>query len=234
MKEREVQEIKEIEKRLKERETQQQECLSIVGTTLDVGLVTEGAALEPSLVTEDIALNDNLVAKESTYDSVTSSEQLDESSSSGNDADAEKILVDTVASENEYADIGPSYDSDTVTKIESMKKQTFDSGISSDFLQKSLYDSDDSNVQSESREKKILFGNETSSFETKIKELELSLAQQTKDFEDAKDEFSMKTDMFETYFEKLKNTRVVLERQLDHKIQDSKAKKDQFLKQIAS
>ncbi|GKA50929.1 hypothetical protein Tco_0744125 [Tanacetum coccineum] len=81
---------------------------------------------------------------------------------------------------------------------------------------------------------KIIFGNETSSFETKIKELEMTLAQQTKDFEDAKVDFSKKTDKFEIYFEKIEKTRVVLERQLDHKIQDSKAEKDQFLKQIAS
>ncbi|GJY47351.1 hypothetical protein Tco_0436414 [Tanacetum coccineum] len=85
-----------------------------------------------------------------------------------------------------------------------------------------------------SGEKKILFKNETSSFETKIKELETILAQQTKDFEDAKVNFSNKTDKFETYFEKLENTKVVLERQLDRKIQGFKAEKDQFLKQIAS
>nr|GEV73118.1 pyruvate, phosphate dikinase regulatory protein, chloroplastic [Tanacetum cinerariifolium] len=42
-------------------------------------------------------------------------------------------------------------------KIESMRKKKFDSRISSDFLQKSLYDSDALNVQSESRGKKIIF-----------------------------------------------------------------------------
>ncbi|GJU89639.1 hypothetical protein Tco_1302062 [Tanacetum coccineum] len=89
-------------------------------------------------------------------------------------------------------------------------------------------------VIKKSGEKNILFGNETSSFETKIKELEMTLAQQTKDFEDAKVDFSKKTDKFETYFKKHENTKVVLERQLDRKIQDSNAKKDQFLKQIAS
>ncbi|GJS32332.1 putative reverse transcriptase domain-containing protein [Tanacetum coccineum] len=119
-------------------------------------------------------------------------------------------------------------------KIESMKKKKLDSRISNDFLQNSLYDSDPLSVESESGEKKILFGNETSSFETKIKELETILAQQTKDFEYAKVDFSKKTDKFESYFEKLENTRVVLERQLDCKIQDSKAEKEQFLKQIAS
>ncbi|GJU82733.1 hypothetical protein Tco_1285098 [Tanacetum coccineum] len=71
-------------------------------------------------------------------------------------------------------------------------------------------------------------------FEPKIKELKMTLAQQTKDFEDAKDDFSKKADKFETYFEKLERTRVVLERQLDRKIQDSKAEKEQFLKHIAS
>ncbi|GKG17210.1 hypothetical protein Tco_0362167, partial [Tanacetum coccineum] len=97
-----------------------------------------------------------------------------------------------------------------------------------------MYDSDSSNVESELGEKKILFGNETSSFETKIKELEMTLAQQTKDFEDAKVDFSKKTDKFETYFEKLENLKVVFERQLDRKIQDSNPEKNQFLKQIAS
>ncbi|GKC10675.1 hypothetical protein Tco_1007457 [Tanacetum coccineum] len=87
-----------------------QESLSTDGTTLDASLVTKGATLEPSLVTTGVALDDNLVAKESTNDSITSSEQVDESNSSENDVDAEKIIVDTVASNIEYAEIGPSYD----------------------------------------------------------------------------------------------------------------------------
>ncbi|GKA54461.1 hypothetical protein Tco_0753410 [Tanacetum coccineum] len=61
----------------------------------------------------------------------------------------------------------------------------------------------------------------------------MTLSQQTKDFENAKDYFSKKMDKFETYFEKLKKTKVVLERQLDRKIQDSN-EKDNFLEQIAS
>ncbi|GJX86795.1 hypothetical protein Tco_0337569 [Tanacetum coccineum] len=119
-------------------------------------------------------------------------------------------------------------------KIESMKKKKLDSRTSNDFLQKILYDCDPSSVESESGEKKILFGNKTSSFETKIKELEMTLAQKTKDFEDAKVDFSKKLEKFETYFEKLENTKVVLEHQLDRKIQDSKVEKDQFLKHITS
>ncbi|GKB53394.1 hypothetical protein Tco_0904147 [Tanacetum coccineum] len=145
-------------------------------------------------------------------------------------------VVASLQKENEHLKLVYQnlFDSIKRSRIESMKKKTLDSRISSDFLQKSLYDSNASNVQSESGEKKILFGNETSSFETKIKELEMTLAQQTKDFEDAKVDFSKKMDKFEIYFEKLENARVVLERKLDHKIQDSKAEKDQFLKQIAS
>ncbi|GKA27223.1 hypothetical protein Tco_0713391 [Tanacetum coccineum] len=70
MKESEVQAIKEIEKWLKEREIQHQENLSTKGTTLVACLVTEG-----------IAMDDNLIDKESTFDSITSSKQLDECNS---------------------------------------------------------------------------------------------------------------------------------------------------------
>ncbi|GJR73779.1 putative ribonuclease H-like domain-containing protein [Tanacetum coccineum] len=87
------------------RDTTLEACLVTKGATLEFCLVTEGVALEACLVTEGITMDDNLVAKESTDDSVTSSEQLDESSSSGNDADVEKLLVDTVASDIENADI---------------------------------------------------------------------------------------------------------------------------------
>ncbi|GKE49993.1 hypothetical protein Tco_1481251 [Tanacetum coccineum] len=70
MKEKEVQAIKEIEKRLKESELQHQESLVIEGTTLEANLctdntvieaclVTEGETLEACLVKEGIALNDN-------------------------------------------------------------------------------------------------------------------------------------------------------------------------------
>ncbi|GKA20225.1 hypothetical protein Tco_0700214 [Tanacetum coccineum] len=41
-----------------------------------------------------------------------------------------------------------------------------------------------------------------------------------------------KTAKFEVYFGKLKNTKVVLERQLARKVDDSKAENDQFLKEI--
>ncbi|GJU72535.1 hypothetical protein Tco_1263940 [Tanacetum coccineum] len=69
-------------------------------------------------------------------------------------------------------------------------------------------------------------------FLTKFVELEKVLTQQTKDFNDVKLELSNRTAKFEAYFEKLEKTKVVLERQLARKVDDSKAEKDQFLKEI--
>ncbi|GKC24917.1 hypothetical protein Tco_1027067 [Tanacetum coccineum] len=67
---------------------------------------------------------------------------------------------------------------------------------------------------------------------TKFVELEKVLTQQTKDFNDVKLELSNRTAKFEAYFEKLEKTKVVLERQLARKVDDSKAEKDLFLKKI--
>nr|GEW68185.1 hypothetical protein [Tanacetum cinerariifolium] len=78
MKEKQVQAIKEIENRLKEKETQKQSLVN-EGAVLEACLVTEGAILEACLVNKGRALDDNLVIKETIDDSVTSSEQLDES-----------------------------------------------------------------------------------------------------------------------------------------------------------
>ncbi|GJW66820.1 hypothetical protein Tco_0121244 [Tanacetum coccineum] len=127
MKEREVQAIKEIEKRLKEREIQQQESLSTNGialdaslvtdgTTLDASLVTEGATLEASLVIEGMVLDASLVDKQSTVDSSTSSEHHNESNSSGNE---NKSYDNESSSSGNDADvdIGPSYDSDIVSEV---------------------------------------------------------------------------------------------------------------------
>ncbi|GJU71439.1 hypothetical protein Tco_1262844 [Tanacetum coccineum] len=69
-------------------------------------------------------------------------------------------------------------------------------------------------------------------FLTKLVKLEKVLTQQTKDFNDVKLELSNRTAKFEAYFEKLEKTKVVLERQLARKVDDSKAEKDQFLKEI--
>ncbi|GKE27948.1 hypothetical protein Tco_1443332 [Tanacetum coccineum] len=81
-------------------------------------------------------------------------------------------------------------------------------------------------------EKQHLFENKTSVFQIKIDELEKVLTQQTKDFNAVKLELSNRTAKFEAYFEKLEKTKVVLERQLARKVDDSKAEKDQFLKEI--
>ncbi|GKA73789.1 hypothetical protein Tco_0780091 [Tanacetum coccineum] len=69
-------------------------------------------------------MDDNLVVKESTYDSVTLSEQLDESSSSRNGCS--RSGNETRSFDNEssslgndaYADIRPSYDNDIVSEID--------------------------------------------------------------------------------------------------------------------
>ncbi|GKD48707.1 hypothetical protein Tco_1277683 [Tanacetum coccineum] len=73
--------------------------------------------------------------------------------------------------------------------------------------------------------------NEKCELQTKIVELEKVLIQKTKDYDDVKLELSNRIAKFEAYFEKLENTKVVLERQLARKVNDSKAEKDQILKE---
>ncbi|GKD50421.1 hypothetical protein Tco_1279397 [Tanacetum coccineum] len=105
-------------------------------------------------------------------------------------------------------------------KIESIKKTKFDSFPSL------IVDSKISKLENESREKQNLFESEKCVLQTKLVELENTLTQQTKDFDDVKLELSNRTAKFEAYFEKLKNTKVVLERKLACKVDDSKAEKD--------
>ncbi|GJZ20568.1 retrovirus-related pol polyprotein from transposon TNT 1-94 [Tanacetum coccineum] len=78
-------------------------------------------------------------------------------------------------------------------------------------------------------EKQHLFENKTSVFQIKIDELEKVLTQQTKDFNAVKLELSNRTAKFEAYFEKLEKTKVVLERKLARKVDDSKAEKGSIL-----
>ncbi|GJZ74572.1 hypothetical protein Tco_0639037, partial [Tanacetum coccineum] len=68
-----------------------------------------------------------------------------------------------------------------------------------------------------------VFDKENCDFGSKVTHLEKIIAQKTKDFDDVELELSNKTAKFEAYFEKLKNTKVVLERQLARKVDDSKA-----------
>ncbi|GJW30279.1 hypothetical protein Tco_0047154 [Tanacetum coccineum] len=81
-------------------------------------------------------------------------------------------------------------------------------------------------------ERMTAFEEEKRVFVSKVTHLEKILIQQTKDFDDVKLELSNRTAKFEAYFEKLEKTKVVLERQLARKVDDSKAEKDQFLKEI--
>ncbi|GJS07013.1 hypothetical protein Tco_0363809 [Tanacetum coccineum] len=76
------------------------------------------------------------------------------------------------------------------------------------------------------------FDNENCDFESKVIHLEKIIAQKSKDFDDVNLELSNRTAKFEAYFEKLEKTKVVLERQLARKVDDSKAEKDQFLNEI--
>ncbi|GJV40619.1 hypothetical protein Tco_1419059, partial [Tanacetum coccineum] len=76
------------------------------------------------------------------------------------------------------------------------------------------------------------FDKENCDFVSKVTHLEKIIAQKIKDFDDVKLELSNRTTKFEAYFEKLKSTKVVLERQLARKVDDSKSEKDQFLKEI--
>nr|GEV03744.1 hypothetical protein [Tanacetum cinerariifolium] len=67
------------------------------------------------------------------------------------------------------------------------------------------------------------FEKEKCDFGSKATHLEKIIAQELKDLDDVKLELSNKTAKFEVYFEKHKNTKVVLERQLARKVDDSKA-----------
>ncbi|GJT25687.1 reverse transcriptase zinc-binding domain-containing protein [Tanacetum coccineum] len=111
-------------------------------------------------------------------------------------------------------------------KIDIFKKNHFDSFLCSNV------DYNISELKKAPKEKQNLFENKTSIFQIKIDELENVLTQQTKDFNAVKLELSNRTAKFEAYFEKLKKPKVVLERQLARKVDDSKAENDQFLKEI--
>ncbi|GJY48935.1 hypothetical protein Tco_0438891 [Tanacetum coccineum] len=110
-------------------------CLITEGIVMEACLVIEGATLEACLVNESIEMDDSLVAKESTDNSVTSSE-LDESSSSRNEyskSGNKNISSDheSTSSRNDAdVDIGPSYDSDIVSEVHlDMFKNVFAHGI---------------------------------------------------------------------------------------------------------
>nr|GEZ66720.1 hypothetical protein [Tanacetum cinerariifolium] len=118
MKESEVQAIKEIEKRLKESKLQQQESLVTDGTTLEANLNIDGTTLDASLVIEDTTLEACLVTKGAVTEArfVTKGATLDaclvnEGNENGSSDHESTSLGNDV-------DVGPSYDSDTMTKEE--------------------------------------------------------------------------------------------------------------------
>ncbi|GJW03256.1 hypothetical protein Tco_1562112 [Tanacetum coccineum] len=76
------------------------------------------------------------------------------------------------------------------------------------------------------------FDKENCDFGSKVTHLKKIIAQKTKDCDDVKLELSNRTAKFEAYFEKLENTKVVPEQQLARKVDNYKAEKDQFLKEI--
>ncbi|GJV70575.1 hypothetical protein Tco_1490570 [Tanacetum coccineum] len=116
----------------------------------------------------------------------------------------------------------------TQKKAENLKSQLFEFAETkfSNILEKIEF------FKKSSGEKQHLFENKTSVFQIKIDDLEKVLTEQTKDFNTVKLKLSNRTAKFEAYFEKLEKTKVVLERQLARKVDDSKAEKDQFLKEI--
>ncbi|GKB30460.1 hypothetical protein Tco_0869861 [Tanacetum coccineum] len=103
MKAQEVRAIQEIEKWLNRSEMQTQE-----------GMVNEGIALDAGLDTKEII-----------YDN-TSTEQQDESSSSGYAADAKRARVDKFVFDIENADVGPSYDNNTLNEVHHSNNDTFE------------------------------------------------------------------------------------------------------------
>ncbi|GJR28139.1 hypothetical protein Tco_1104371 [Tanacetum coccineum] len=113
--------------------------------------------------------------------------------------------------------------------FDSIKKSRFDNILGKiEFFKKKQLDISDLNKGSG----KNICNNAKCELQTKFVELEKVLTQQTKAFDDVKLELSNKTAKFEAYFEKLEKTKAVLERQLARKVDDSKAEKDQFLKEI--
>ncbi|GJS25852.1 hypothetical protein Tco_0486472 [Tanacetum coccineum] len=120
-----VQAIKEIEKRLKEIKLLHQESLVIEGTTLEACLVTKNAVLEASLVNEGIALNDNMGVTESsrTKSDNNSLETPFRSQDENRSSDKESSSTEE---NNDDSNIGPSYDSDTVTKVPHSNNDIFE------------------------------------------------------------------------------------------------------------
>ncbi|GJX70239.1 hypothetical protein Tco_0307410 [Tanacetum coccineum] len=80
---------------------------------------------QEGLVNEGIALDASLVSKESTYDNTTSTKQHDESSSSGYDANEKEQVVKALF-DVENADVGPSFDRNTLNEVHHSDNDTLE------------------------------------------------------------------------------------------------------------
>ncbi|GJR37694.1 hypothetical protein Tco_1213378 [Tanacetum coccineum] len=85
------------------------------------------------MVNEGITLNDGLESEASTNDN-TSTEQQDESSSSGYYADAERAWADKAVFNVENAAIGPSYDNNTLNELHHSNNDTFENVFALEIL----------------------------------------------------------------------------------------------------
>ncbi|GJR08560.1 hypothetical protein Tco_0791212 [Tanacetum coccineum] len=118
MKEKEVQAIKDIERRMQDNEMQKQESLVTDGAELEACLITEGATIKACLVINGAALEACLVNKGITvndYTGVTESTGTESENSSSatpfSRSEDENGSSDKDSSRNDAdADIGPSYD----------------------------------------------------------------------------------------------------------------------------
>ncbi|GKA95086.1 hypothetical protein Tco_0817124 [Tanacetum coccineum] len=80
------------------------------------------------MVNEGIALDAGLDSEASTYDN-TLTEHQDGSSSSRHSANAERTRVDKVVSDKQNANVGPSYDNNTLTEVHQLNNNTFENVI---------------------------------------------------------------------------------------------------------
>ncbi|GKC88909.1 hypothetical protein Tco_1149558, partial [Tanacetum coccineum] len=132
----EVHAIKEIEKWLKESELQQQESLVTKSTTLEANLSIDGIALDASLVTEGIVMEACLVTEGATLEACLVNEGIGVNDNTGvmESSGTDRSRIENRSSDHEStssrndtdADIGPSYDSDTVTEVPHSSNNTFE------------------------------------------------------------------------------------------------------------
>ncbi|GJW64178.1 hypothetical protein Tco_0116062 [Tanacetum coccineum] len=142
--------------------------------------------------------------------------------------------VSSLLKENEHLKLvyNNLFDSIKKTRVQKDNLRTTLSELSVNHIFRKEDSSPSSTNELEKESGENICDNAKCEFQTKFVELEKVLTQQTKDFDDVKLELSNITAKFEAYFEKLEKTKVVLERQLARKVDDSKAEKDQFLKEI--